>query len=530
MSQHRSITLIIADDEDFIRQGLIEIVSATAFETKIVGTAANGTDALSLILSLQPDLAIMDIKMPGIDGLEVIRRADEAKCNTRFLILSGYSDFSYAQKAVKYHAKDYFLKPLNIADFKNALLQQYQEILAAHAKLENDSAALCSLISSSRTFFLNRLLQNEIPQHDITNAKLNELKLNVSPDACMAVVFLPETDSADTFPDYDEIIRQFIHPVFKSFFYEAWTYKNSQIVSLLSISKPLEALAREKAAACLASIYDHTKLRFIAGLGIIVPCLHQCTTSYHTALQALSYRIYEPDLSLYDSSLFCRQSPSEENKHIDTAPLTDAILKHDTKEIKKYCSVFWESLFFVKMPPPNYIRGMCIFLISNVQKDIAIRQKDSGRIAAFTYEDLDSLLSIRHIKDYLTDFFLNYSEQLTHPKSGHDQIIATAKSYIHAHIDQTIKAKDVASKVHLSEAYFAIYFKNHAGVNFRDYVLTAKMDYAKSMISSKAMTISEIAYAVGYQDYRSFSRAFKNVVGVSPSEYQSTLDDRKDST
>lgn len=519
MSQESAISLVIADDEDLIRQGLAEIVSDGQFHTEIAGTAATGTEALALVQTLHPDLAIMDIKMPGIDGLEVIRQAVESGCTTRFLILSGYNDFSFARKAIKYNVKDYFLKPLNIPDFKSALLLQCQDILAERAKREHNDAKLNALVHASRSFFLNRLLQNEILDQDITNEKINQLKLNISPGSCCVAVFSPETEPADSFPDYDEIITECLHPILKTFFYEAWSYKDSQLVCILSISRPREKLAMERILKCLDAIDETLGLRFIAGFGSIVPSLHQCSASYQSALLALSYRIYEPKLSIYDNSILCSQAPAAQSKKIDSAPLTAAILKNNTDEIRNYCDVFFQSLFFVKMPPPNYIRGMCMFLISNVQKDIAIWQGSVNQLPSFTYEDLDTLSSIRHLKDWLKDFFMDYSLQLYHTQSGHDKIIQTAKQYIHDHINRTIKAKDVASEVNLSEAYFAIYFKNHATVNFRDYVLNVKMEHAKNLISSKTMAISEVAYAVGYQDYRSFSRAFKNIVGSTPSEF-----------
>jgi two-component system response regulator YesN len=208
---------------------------------------------------------------------------------------------------------------------------------------------------------------------------------------------------------------------------------------------------------------------------------------------------------------------------MDLTPLTNAILKNDLIEIRSYCESFFSSLFFVQMPPPTYIRGMCMYLITNVQKEVGIKRSTTQIVSTFTFEDLDSITSIRNLKDWLIDFFINFSNEINTSSSSHDKIIQIAKQYIKDHLDQNIKAKDLAAQVNLSEAYFAIYFKNYSGVNFRDYVLNEKMEQAKVLIALKRHSISEVAYAVGYQDYRSFSRAFKNVVGVSPSEYLNSL-------
>ncbi len=108
MNEHMDVTLMIADDESFILRGLKEIVSDSDLPLKLIGTAGNGMDAFALLLSSSPDIAIMDIRMPGMDGLEVIRRARDAGLTTHFLILSGYNDFSYAQEAIRYNVHGYF--------------------------------------------------------------------------------------------------------------------------------------------------------------------------------------------------------------------------------------------------------------------------------------------------------------------------------------------------------------------------------------------------------------------------------------
>ena len=115
-------------------------------------------------------------------------------------------------------------------------------------------------------------------------------------------------------------------------------------------SKPVSPACRKK-----------TDFLFLAAVGTIVPELCQCSASYQAALSALSYRIYGTDTKIFDSGIICHQLPQESPRSIDSAPLADAILNGDTTRIKDYCSAFFDSLFFVRMPPPNYIFGMFLF-------------------------------------------------------------------------------------------------------------------------------------------------------------------------
>ena len=89
-------------------------------------------------------------------------------------------------------------------------------------------------------------------------------------------------------------------------------------------------------------------------------------------------------------------------------------------------------------------------------------------------------------------------------------------------MNKKIQAEDVAAHVNLSTSYFTIYFKAKTGINFRDYVLKVKIEEAKRLLKTSGDNISQVAYAVGYDDYRSFYRAFKNYTGLTPSEYQTS--------
>lgn len=124
------------------------------------------------------------------------------------------------------------------------------------------------------------------------------------------------------------------------------------------------------------------------------------------------------------------------------------------------------------------------------------------------------------LRAWLLDTLGQYAEQHHRSRRMADPIIEAAKEYIHQHLSENIKAGDVAECVNLSASYFTTYFKQKAGCNFRDYVLQEKMRYASELLRRQEMNVSQIAYAMGYTDYRSFSRAFKNVTNHAPSDYQ----------
>lgn len=119
----------------------------------------------------------------------------------------------------------------------------------------------------------------------------------------------------------------------------------------------------------------------------------------------------------------------------------------------------------------------------------------------------------------MTRRLLMLSDRYRQSRDTEDPIIRQARDFIRDNIAANIKARDVAAYVNLSESYFTVYFKQKTGENFRDYLLTQRVDLARSLLAEGRLSVGEIASATGYQDYRSFSRAFKNVTGYAPSEY-----------
>lgn len=121
--------LLIADDEPRIRRGLAKNIAWNAIGFSTVKTVSNGKEALEIAEKILPHLIIIDIRMPELDGLEVIGKLREENIHSQVIIISGYDDFTYAQQAIRYGVCDYILKPINEADL-------YDRVLNVMDKLE----------------------------------------------------------------------------------------------------------------------------------------------------------------------------------------------------------------------------------------------------------------------------------------------------------------------------------------------------------------------------------------------------------
>ena len=113
--------VVIVEDEIRIREGIIKLLSKTNDEFCLVGEAENGKDGLQLLCELKPDIVITDIKMPLMDGLQMLDKMQQAGLNTKAIVLSAYSEFEYARKAMKLGVTEYLLKPITYHCFMLAL-------------------------------------------------------------------------------------------------------------------------------------------------------------------------------------------------------------------------------------------------------------------------------------------------------------------------------------------------------------------------------------------------------------------------
>lgn len=115
--------IVIADDEEIIRNGLKNLIESYDLNLSVVGTASDGEEALQLIQEYQPEIILMDINMPFMNGLQVIEKTKELDPNSKIVIISGYDQFEYAQKALELGVFSYLLKPIQYRDFKNIIVK-----------------------------------------------------------------------------------------------------------------------------------------------------------------------------------------------------------------------------------------------------------------------------------------------------------------------------------------------------------------------------------------------------------------------
>ena len=122
------LKVIVVDDERFVRMGIVGETDWASLGCEVVGEAENGLDALELVHEKNPELMICDIRMPKMNGLEMLKKLREEKNPVQVIFLTAYSEFSYAREALKLYAFDYLLKPFEDGELESAILRAKERI------------------------------------------------------------------------------------------------------------------------------------------------------------------------------------------------------------------------------------------------------------------------------------------------------------------------------------------------------------------------------------------------------------------
>ena len=517
-------TVILADDETAVLEGLKKAVNWEELGISIAACVQTGQEALRAILENDPDFAVVDIRMPGLTGLEVIARAANAGVHTRFLILSGYDDFSYAKEAIRCGAKAYLLKPVDNAELHDELYR-----LCLEASKDGRGGAGKRYQEKLNKSFFTKLIDSKILEPGVIAQQLGALGLGLADSASYVFVILYENGKAP------EDAATLLNGAFSGEKCVFRKYNSNQILGIFNASSKVAFGIAMECRECLRREGFGEPL---VGVGDTVSGLMQVPYSYSRALTALTYRLYANTSGIFTYEIICNVAPSVRLSDIDYMPLVQYIVKKDLDGIHSYVGEFVERILYVPMPPPNFIFSICYALFHRIEEEFSSFSHQEITAVA-SAQDLYKFKKLEEIREWMVSSFTQLSEFIdavygyatskyaAAQKTGEeDELIRDAKEFVHGNITKHLKIEDIARHVHLSPSYFAIYFKGKTGVNLRDYLLAEKMEYARKALTNPDTPISDVAYDVGYGDYRSFSRAFKNVHGITPSDFQARY--RKD--
>lgn len=521
-------TLLIADDESSIRMGLKCIVDWNELGFTICGEAANGEEALARILALNPSLVLLDVKMPKMHGTEVIRRAREAGFQGKCIILSGYSDFKYAQEAIKSGVRFYLTKPID----EDELYQTVSEIKQELAEEKQHSTHFTEFQNKAKGVVLQELLT------DTLNTPLSDQDLDhfcLTAEVYQIVIcedFHTQAAAAPyTFAELLKVINR------DNNIFEHLKINHRDVVLLKGshgLNKLSDFLDRfEENTAQSGSPLESMFLAY--GRPVSAPAdIH---LSYEDAAQLLTRRFfckqeqhamgYEllPELpSSAPSSLSAHGRTALELNEAALARYTDRFVDYIQSYNRRMTVATLSELEETLLYAPDEVRDIKLFLTDLY---LQIKEKTNRTYASskIPFSSNSSVLEFIDSCNYLYEIiqFLSKQFEMIMDATGNpsrDTILDDVLYYIDHHFRENIKLETIAPLFGYNSAYLGKIFSKTVGENFNSYVDHRRIEHSKQLLLENQLKVYEIAEQVGYKNVDYFHKKFKKYVGESPAEFR----------
>lgn len=545
--------VLIADDEPKICNLIVKFISWQEIGLKLAHIAFNGQDALSTIHEKQIDILITDIRMPGVDGLDLIRQAKQYNSEIEVIIISGYSQFQYAQQAIQYGVRQYLLKPIN----KNELNESLKKILEEKSKAQSGSnhkeASLAETHRSQRlkAGWIHDMVTGNASDDLAAKGSSQQADVNgvQKPDQineaygysfrrgafqCFAIRYVVRSFSDEKFANFEAVKDEFLQKMvtflsnkLKAMCYDlCLTVEQDEVFGILNC-KP-EALNKIDDYLHFYSdmVQNDQGLfedgRFNIGLSEVSEDSVSRLQFVH-ARAALDQNVLKPQQGV--SSIFPERELQNERAVYQqfTEDTRQAIDLQDYEKIRqsirkvqihmiqdrvsgaafyKVCMdlyhLFLLSFFFQKELPVANSEGELLF-----QKKLYLCGSSEEAIHLLTEECL------RYMK-----MFLDQAE------AERNRPIQTAKQYIQENYNRQVTLEDVSAITGFSPGYFSTLFHKETGETFVGYLTKIRIQHARELLKHSDMTIEQIANEIGIGDTKHFTKMFRKYTELKPSEYR----------
>ncbi|MDF2922452.1 MAG: hypothetical protein K0R57_1366 [Paenibacillaceae bacterium] len=535
---NEEIRLCIIDDIPDVVEGIASGIAWKEYGIAVAGTAGNGAAGQELIRRVKPHIVLTDIRMPRMDGLEMMKEFEHDCPGMKVIFISGYTDFEYAQQAVRLGAFDYIIKPFTPAKIVEIVLKAKAAIVEEEQnqkRYREMERKLRESLPYLRQEYFQLLLQFPTPPEQA--AKRWDF-LNIELDRERFIVIVIEIDrfaeKTMTIPVQEvELIRFTLHNILE----ETIGGKTKGLIfrdnteRFVAVVNPAPGLDTEALAElCRENIATYSKFTVSLGLGEEVRHIHQISYSYNQAMTALSYLFYTGGNSVFS--------------YRNVQPVHETIPQYSAEKEKElfYClrscnlpkaEAMIDELFLDTSSgpplPPEMIRTRyyeLAFLMNRVfaekllPGDMKELEKQAHRLKD------GALLSLRDLQECMRELCRKGCAALIEQqKDESGRMVEQVTAYIrdNLHVNNTVN--DYAKLVYLSGSYFANLFKKVTGTTVGQYVTAERMNKAKQLLY-EGQAVQDIAIALGYEGRQYFSELFKKHTGMTPSEFKQTVADK----
>lgn len=531
------IKVLIADDELRICELIFRLIDWESLGMSVIAVAHDGRETIKIIKNEMPDIVITDIRMPGYNGVDVIRIGKEYNSDIQFIIISGYSQFDYAQNAIHYGVSDYLLKPVKAEELTKALLRIKNRI-DKNNQMYSQVKKAWTLEQQNRRLYREQLIM-EIAHgkgFDVLTKDMNTLneqyKYEFIPGFFTIVIvkadglnFEEKTESSFLYEKTQQSLSFAFAPVMQEM--QGTMLDNGTYIFLFNYENEyaeIESQIHRLLNQMLLQKDVFKKLHLTIGLGKRVNCLVEVGKSYETAYLAIKDRILVgTDRIIEGKEKIVVQDYKDYFLHT-VRELENVVENLDDKRISDIIQEWGTALSKDKEINGYQIEQSAKALVNSyllsMQKNNYTLDEDDNLLKDFM-KSIENCISLGEIQELLSGTLEQSLSEYRHKRAlSGSKPIRDAKEYIRNNLAGNLTIQEVSEYVGYSSAHFSVRFKQECGITFSDYVMESRIEKSKELLKNTRETIESIAAAVGYSDVKSFTKNFKKYTEVKPSQYR----------
>lgn len=526
------IKVLVCDDEGIVRQSLRFIIDKAFGEECQVEEAKSGRSAIEMAQSFRPDIAFMDIQMPGINGIDAMKEMKQENSNLLFIVLTAYDKFGYAKDAIELGVLEYMTKPVGRDEVVSVLRRAMKEVEKRRTKNSHDleiKEKLETVIPMLETGFIYNIIMQEEDNYE--NSGYDSLLGIEGKRGFVAVIEFGEdrrngsltnpvgsnVKMQKCYTEFREIVKEFVDCIVGA------PMANKIMICVPTDIEEMEYDERVKVVetmrAMIRKLEQRIPLKFKVGIGSVKP-MALINESYREAAEAVRQNIGKVT-HVKDVPLGCEYEEVYPNETEEL--LFEALGKGNLDEMRELCEQFMRWMQNTAPEMDNNVRLKSM--------EFVLRAEEAAyRNGGLTYKFgaragyLEDVLACKNYEELMNWFMEKMTRACnnikTKQKEKNTSVVEHAKAYIKEHFSMELSLDEISREVNISPYYFSKLFKEEEGVNYIEYLTKIRIEKAKEMLGDPDNSIKAICKEVGYGDPNYFSRIFKKWVGQTPTEYR----------
>lgn len=461
--------VLLVDDEEMVIKSLIATLNWKEYGFEITGYALSAEEALKKVEEQKPDVVITDIKMPKINGLELLQMIKTIYPSTHCIIISGYAEFAYIQKSIRLEAEGYCLKPFD-EDEISVYLKRIKKSLDKSDRVSNQDNYMQDYIQKTSTEALAYM-----------TAFYKEKGIDFHKENIF-IMYIIGIDKME---------------------------KGDKIISINAGYQKLICLVRESEIDTLINSLQDKNIHI--GISRVIASADKAAKAVREA-KVCAYQY------------FCQEECNRVNKY--TAPIKDkSIIQVLERELEyKDCSKIRKYILEIsdKFINGEYNIDFAIHLQNIYASWLSNNNKEKELELIFDYDLLcERFHNVFELLFQMESDFNEANQKVTFQNNISNKTFMTIYRYLEKNYLKQINVTQLSEEFHINACYLSQLFKKEMGCTFTDYLANKRIEYSCKLLLETDLKINEIAELSGFSDYFYFSRVFRKIKKCSPTEYRS---------